>query len=327
MTDDQSIGLRIDMRSAFHDLAQWRRLTSAQRTEVAVQLEPQLPKGMEFVGLETCAAAELAMYEHPTGKFMLIPGWNVELGFEVARFTPSAGQRESYESMLEEFTGMPPILDYMRQFMTPVRQVAIPPLLAAVRHELRRRELQADDPHFPRPDLWRGNGGFILCGDRTVHAEVTPTGQRIAYEEIGGSHRQLIEAFAADGFSVATSNEWEYLCGGGARTLFRWGDDCPCDDGPPGGGGSGESTWEVRFQPNAFGLHIADDAYHREVVVEPGIERGGDGGSLICGGMPAFLSWLMLAPAYEGPWDKAELANNADFDIRGWYTRRIVRLS
>ena len=275
---------------------------------------------MEFVGIETCAAAELAMYEHPTGKFMLIPGGNVELGFDVARFTPSVGQRESYESMLEEYTGMPPILDYMRMFMTPIRQVTIAPLLAAVCYEpVSRRAVYSGDPLFPPPESWPARSGFIVFGDRSVHAQIT-------YGAIPSStHRQLTESYLADGFSLPTSDEWEYLCGAGVRTLFRWGDECPCDS-LPGGGNSYESTWEVYRRPNAFGLYIAGQVYHREIVSESGIERGGDGGSTICGGMPSFLSWLMLAPAYEGPWNKANLPNDAELDVSGWFARRIVRI-
>jgi hypothetical protein len=31
------------------------------------------------------------------------------------------------------------------------------------------------------------------------------------------------------GLRLLTSDEWEYVCGAGSRTLFRWGDFCPGD--------------------------------------------------------------------------------------------------
>jgi hypothetical protein len=51
-------------------------------------------------------------------------------------------------------------------------------------------------------------------------------------------------------------------------------------------------------RPNAFGLFIASDPYKSELVFEPGISRGGDGGCTICGGAGFFVGWLTLATAY-----------------------------
>lgn len=122
------------------------------------------------------------------------------------------------------------------------------------------------------------------------------------------------------GFRFPTSDEWEYACGGGGGdTLFRWGDHVPCDRYPidvspeerawrrervlsagrleyPEGGFA--SDWDFHRGPNAFGLLIASNPYHSELVAEPGISRGGDGGCMICGGVGYFVGWLTLATAY-----------------------------
>ncbi|GAB2913496.1 hypothetical protein [Streptomyces heilongjiangensis] len=102
-------------------------------------------------------------------------------------------------------------------------------------------------------------------------------------------------ALAARGLRMPTSDEWEHACGAGARTLFRWGDDCPLDrvpyDDPTG----------PQHKPNAFGLRIAYDTYTTELTSDPSVVRGGDGGESVCGGYGALLGWLPLATANVNP--------------------------
>ena len=70
------------------------------------------------------------------------------------------------------------------------------------------------------------------------------------------------------GLSLPTADEWAYLCGGGCRTLFPWGDGLDYsmrlhwfenmdeDENRP---------YDME-EPNFFGLSIAYDPYMREVV-------------------------------------------------------------
>ncbi|MFF5225561.1 hypothetical protein [Dactylosporangium sp. NPDC000521] len=95
------------------------------------------------------------------------------------------------------------------------------------------------------------------------------------------------------GLRPPTPDEWEHDCGAGATTLFRWGDDYP--DGEPSG------DVPLIQQPNFFGLVIGDDPYRAEFTTDPAILCGGDGGSALCGGSGAFLSWISLATAYRDP--------------------------
>jgi len=107
-----------------------------------------------------------------------------------------------------------------------------------------------------------------------------------------GSHA----AVAARGFRYPTSDEWEYFCGAGAPTLFRWGDHVPCDRYP-----IDERVppyWNAHRQANALGLLIASNPYDCELTAEVGVTRGGDGGSMICGGAGFYVGWLTLATAY-----------------------------
>ena len=85
------------------------------------------------------------------------------------------------------------------------------------------------------------------------------------------------------GFSLPTADEWAYLCGGGCRTLFPWGDgldysmrlhwfeDIDEDENRP---------YDME-EPNFFGLSIAYDPYMREVVQADRLTTcGGDGGAI-----------------------------------------------
>lgn len=98
--------------------------------------------------------------------------------------------------------------------------------------------------------------------------------------------------------SLPTPDEWAYLCGGGCRTLFPWGDgldhkmklhhfESEEDQGKP---------YDME-QPNFFGLSIAYDPYKRELVEGKTLTTcGGDGGCNICGGMGPLLGYLPCSP-------------------------------
>ena len=136
------------------------------------------------------------------------------------------------------------------------------------------------------------------------------------------THADEVAALQRDGFRLPTSDEWEHACGAGASTLFRWGDHAPCDRYPPDASveeaefrarwvqsegkltrppGGFVSDFDQHRRPNAFGLHIASDPYRSELVAEADMSRGGDGGSMICGGAGYFLGWLPLATAWFDP--------------------------
>jgi formylglycine-generating enzyme required for sulfatase activity len=86
------------------------------------------------------------------------------------------------------------------------------------------------------------------------------------------THEQLAEGLGLAGFRFPKPDEWEYACGRGEPTLFRWGDHVPCDRYPTDispaewslSAGKLEyptegfvSDWDDHRQPNAFGLVIA----------------------------------------------------------------------
>lgn len=111
-------------------------------------------------------------------------------------------------------------------------------------------------------------------------------------------------ALAARGLRLPGADEWEHACGAGARTLFRWGDECPLGEPSYGDGG-------IRHEPNAFGLRIAYDSYAAELSEDRGSVHGGDGGAAVCGGYGDLLGWLPLATAHRNP-GMAEFAYGPD---------------
>jgi hypothetical protein len=143
-----------------------------------------------------------------------------------------------------------------------------------------------------------------------------------------------------------TSDEWEYACGGGAATLFRWGDHVPCDRYPtdispaeaewrrqwvlskgtlqwPAEGFA--SDWDVHRAPSVTGVRIAFNPYKYELTADPRVTRGGDGGCAICGGAGFFFGWLALATAY---FEAEFCERNPEEPIAAGYTigRRVLPL-
>ena len=169
--------------------------------------------------------------------------------------------------------------------------------------------MAADDPRVQ--DLVttsgaRPGGGAMAVGpDGSVKVEFDETGQiRRARVVKQISYDDAIEEAASLRVRPTTPDEWEYACGAGARTLFRWGEDTP-DDGYPFNHPAGPHQ-----EPNRWGLMIGQDPYRHEWTTEPKIVCGGDGGAATCGGSGFFLGWLTLATAYRdkdfGAWLNSE---------------------
>ena len=142
-------------------------------------------------------------------------------------------------------------------------------------------------------------------------------GNRTDYDE-------LLAMLENRGFSLPTADEWAYLCGGGCRTLFPWGDgldysmrlrwfeDMDEDENRP---------YDME-EPNFFGLSIAYDPYMREVVQADRLTTcGGDGGCNICGGLGPFLGFLPCSPHCK-PEVQEDNELNGDYD----FYRPIIRL-
>ncbi|MFJ9738315.1 hypothetical protein [Streptomyces sp. NPDC101166] len=139
----------------------------------------------------------------------------------------------------------------------------------------------------------RGHLAETLSAPRT--AELPAVLMAVEDERLTEAPADMPAVLASRGLRMPTSDEWEHACGAGARTLFRWGDDCPLDLDPYG------DRAGPRNELNAFGLRIAYDTYRAELTSDGAAVHGGDGGESVCGGYGRLLAWLPLATAQRNP--------------------------
>jgi hypothetical protein len=272
----------------------WENLSDNNRHSVAQELTNKLPAPFQFIeiGLYEMGSQRhhVALYDYKGSQFALIMGGMAVLGFDPDNFHPTPEQLESWKETCEEYNLTCSLNEYIADQTTSVRKIKISPFLL---------EVAANE----------------------VGIESTSTnekGEIVAYTVRGKSHRQITEQIAKENFRFPTSDEWEYACQAGMRTLFRWGNDCPANCHP----GDKRSEDFFNQKPNAFGLKIAQDPYKWEFVSDPAIMRGGDGGGTMCGGAGFFVSWLTLASSYI---DKHAIISE-DESRHGVHLRRAISL-
>ncbi|WP_293339961.1 hypothetical protein [Microcoleus sp. CAWBG58] len=316
------------------ELQKWQKLSDEQRYRYAEELAAHLPQSVIFRGLRLYSYGggqlSVAIFEYGGALFSLIPGGEVQLGYEADNFCPTDEQIESFQDTAEVYEIDRDIYSYLQSVTTPPRKVIVPPLIVEIKptkigfeaissESLKILNLLKDHPDCPaarivnrsdlKPDI---SYGFKKCQDGSIAAwQIMPK----TYEDIQAE-------LAAGGLRLLTFDEWEYACGAGSKTLFRWGDFCPGDRYPT----DKAADWKLHLQPNLFGLHIAQDPYDSEIINQKQIFRGGDGGCAICGGYGFFVGWLTLATAYgeaDALWYSAEDLKN----ISGNIMRRVIPLS
>ncbi|WKU07010.1 hypothetical protein [Micromonospora sp. HUAS LYJ1] len=237
-----------------------------------------------------------ALFDRGGLRFALVPGGRPTLGYDASRFHPGAGQAASYADSAEEY-GLPPLTEYVDAMTSPVRDVDLPAMLVAVEaFEPGEMPVPPDDPRVGELVAslgHRGDGANTVSSADGLTVELDGTGRvirAVLVEEF--DHDEAMAALTDLGLRTTSPDEWEWACGAGATTLFRWGDDTP-DDGYPV-----EHPTGVHRTPNLWGLAIGQDPYRYEVTTEPTVVCGGDGGVVTCGGSGYFLGWLTLATAY-----------------------------
>lgn len=286
-------------------LDQWDRFELPECEEIAHDLDRVLPASFRFHKIETCTAGEqkhrVAVFEwaglpesYQHGFFALIPGDQATLGYDREHpFLPDSQQLASWVEETQRtgmFTGA---LDtFLDKVMTPLRQVSMEPFLLEV----------LATPLDPAPVF-----------DETLGSK---GGWRKSVTPITAS--KTLRRISREGFRFPTSDEWEYACAAGSRTLFRWGNATPPFSIPRQGRQKG-AGWDLHLRENAFGLLIARYPYHWEFCAEPGLMRGGDGGTALDAGAGTFAAWLTLASAFHRIWDRE--------DCYGVYLRRACSLS
>ena len=288
---------------------------------------------MTFLGLHTFdhwgQSCTTGIFEKDGREFVFVPGDTVTLGWE--RFAVGLNQesREELEYLFREWEMEQDPEEMIRESMAPVRQAAIGPMLAGRElEELCWEPVALDDPHL-RPEWLEEFRQFALTGRDSLtlvgHARFERDGdgwQAALYHRM--NYSDFRSQLQKQGLSLPTADEWAYLCGGGCRTLFPWGDgldysmrlhwfeDMDEDENRP---------YDME-EPNFFGLSIAYDPYMREVVQADRLTTcGGDGGCNICGGLGPFLGFLPCSPHCK-PEVQEDKELNGDYD----FYRPIIRV-
>jgi hypothetical protein len=175
---------------------------------------------------------------------------------------------------------------------------------------------QASAEEYQLPDI-RSHVASVTTRRRTVELPTLVVAVEAVQSEQDDFEAE-VESLAEDGLRLPTQDEWEWVCGAGAASLFRWGDDHPAGDYPIG---LSAQEW-----PSAFGLEIGLDPYNAERTADPEIICGGDGGTMICGGSGYFLAWLGLATSYQDPGFAEFVAEDPQTAHDEFYVRPVRQL-
>ena len=282
---------------------------------------------MAFLGLHTfdrwgqsCATG---VFEKDGREFVFVPGNTVTLGWDHFAAGLDPDSREELDELFREWEIEQSPEALIRESMAPVRQATIGPMLVGRKlEELCWEPVKMNDPRVTaHPDWLKKFRDFAwsdlesLTLHQSARIERMKSGFHIwIYNRT--DYDTLLAGLEQQGFSLPTADEWAYLCGGGCRTLFPWGD------------GMDYSMHLHHFEslededkpfdmegPNFFGLSIAYDPYMREVVkAEQFTTCGGDGGRSICGGLGIFLGFLPCSPHCK-PEVQEDKELNGDYDF------------
>ncbi|MBD2844527.1 hypothetical protein IDH44_04940 [Paenibacillus sp. IB182496] len=319
-----------------YDRTAYVRLNSYQRQsllESLTALHPNL-KFKRFACFERFGMrTDTAIYELEGSEFVFVPGDSVTLGWSSFAVGPDEKTSREFEDTLAEY-GAGELLSLLADTLSPERTATVGPMLAECRlREIGWHTVAADSPKLtPRQqeaiEKFQSRSGRMLTIHKSLRLTRTDGGTLIELYE-PRSYEQLLHGLRRDCFALPTEDEWEYLCGGGSRTLWRWGDSFDYGmrirhfDDPELAG----KPYELEL-PNQFGLSIAYDPYRYEVVDAPCLLKGGDGGSNICGGLGVAMGYLPVATAFRC-WPDDNMLKEYKLDIGGDHTfyRRIIRLS
>ena len=282
---------------------------------------------MAFLGLHTFdrwgQSCTTGVFEKDGREFVFVPGDTVTLGWDHFAAGLDPDSREELDELFREWEIEQSPEALIRESMAPVRQATIGPMLVGRKlEELCWEPVKMNDPRVTaHPDWLKKFRDFAwsdlesLTLHQSARIERMKSGFQIWIYNCT-DYDTLLAGLEQQGFSLPTADEWAYLCGGGCRTLFPWGDgmdysmhlhhfESPEDKDKP---------FDMEG-PNFFGLSIAYDPYMREVVkAEQFTTCGGDGGRSICGGLGIFLGFLPCSPHCK-PEVQEDKELNGDYDF------------
>ena len=276
-----------------------------------------------------------AIFEYEGSEFVFVPGDMVTLGWNDFSEGMDECTRNEIMEAFEEFEYDGTVEEFIRTYTSPVRQVKIGPMLVERKlQEFGYERVDIEDPRITGNKEWmeslekaREYSGLNIVGAvRFTRIEDKWVADLCHHT----TYRQLLDSLKEQGFSLPTADEWEYLCGGGCRTLFPWGDSFDFsmhlyhfED---------EKNKNMPYdmeEPNFFGLSIAFNPYKSEIVkADKFSTKGGDGGCNICGGMGVVMGYLPCSPYFTSMYERYDGENDMDTEPDNDYSfiRRIIRI-
>lgn len=293
--------------------------------------------GLEFLGMQTferygksCSTGRFVKSSHRALEWVLVPGATVTLGWECFVGDLNDEGKAELEGLFDEWGERQDITNFIGSFMCPVREVTIGPMLVATELqevgyeaiELEDKRLSQKERQLFKDYMSKSKEGVELnLHHRARLVKEGASYQAYLYQDI--TYPSLKEHLASQGLSLPTADEWAYLCGGGCRTLFPWGEGITESLKLYHFADSNDDRHYDLHEPNFFGLAIGYDPYKREIVDSLSFTTcGGDGGCNICGGMGPLIGYLPCAPHCKPQIHKVELINN-DYD----FYRPIIRVA
>lgn len=263
------------------------------------------------------------VFEKDGREFVFIPGNTLTIGWNAFVQGLDEYNQEELNYLFEEIEYIGTTKDFIQEGMMEPHTVTVGPMLVGRELEEIGWERVALTDCRLNPE-WLSDlqnyeksfhGDELILNNRVRFRRYKDGWQAWLYRNV--NYCEFQTSLQEKGFSLPSSSEWSYFCGGGCRTIFPWGDGLDYsmrlywfetideDENKP---------YDLA-EPNFFGLSIAFDPYRRELVkAHHRTTCGGDAGGCICGGAGPFIGYLPCSPHHKPEVHESDTVNiNYDF--------------